>query len=949
MAESSAGGTDRVAVGVVNVNSLRNKLAYVWDLIGANGLSVLGICETWLTKDTPSSFVDIEGYRFFRRDVEGTTRKHGVGLYINKDLSVVPDEIDVPNVLSVYVPGWEMHILICYRPPSYSALENEILMQFIEDFCSSRHVLVMGDFNLPSLSWPVDGVELGYVTPFDRSFCDLFMLLGLTQHVHSPTFFPSGSVLDLLLCSESESVGDVTVCLPFPGCHHSPVLVDLFFTPSEGASRCARLWFKGNFDCISEELFSLDWRTLFEGLSVEDCYSLFLENLYGLIDRYVPVSSADRKNPSWMNPPPQSLVRRRREAWSTFKELRREHGRSSDESVEAWEVYASLNSEFRNYSKNKQWEYEENLIRRLSTAPKLFHGYIRRKKKGRPPVGPLKVGGVMVSDAGQMAEVLADTFVAVFDESRPLDLATHQTCDAWMDPLSLNYDMVYSVQRNLDGESSPGPDNVHSCLLKKCAAALAYPLTIIYQRSLASACLPVVWKESFVVPLYKSGSRSDPSNYRPVSLTSVCCKVFERMISDHIMSYLEEHNLLSSRQYGFRKSHSTEDQLLLMYGQVSKWVDSGEVVDLIYLDFSKAFYVVCHSLIVSKLRLLGFDDELVCWVQEFLRGRRFSILLEGRTGLERRVSSGVPQGSVLGPVLFLIYANFVMSEVGSLWVAFADDFKLGVAYQRSERGRAGGALQDDLDSIVRISSSWNLRLNPSKCVVMRFGRGCAREVSEDDTRYHINGHELEFVSTYRDLGVIVDTDLRFHAHISTVVGKAGALMGDLLRSTICRSIDFMVSLFVSHIRPLLDYCSAVWNVGYLTDMRRLESLQRRWTREVAVVGALTYVERLKKLGMFSVWGRLLRADLIKIWKVWHGYSHSSLLELFELSRSSSTRGHSLKLAIPVCRTDVLRRSLGVRRVYVWNSLPAPLVESESLEGFKRGLDEFMGDRFHGVL
>jgi len=386
-----------------------------------------------------------------------------------------------------------------------------------------------------------------------------------------------------------------------------------------------------------------------------------------------------------------------------------------------------------------------------------------------------------------------------------------------------------------------------------------------------------------------------------------------------------------------------------MYGQVAKWVNSGEVVDLIYLDFSKAFDVVCHSLIISKLRLLGFDEELVCWVQAFLSGRRFSVLLEGRVGRERTVLSGVPQGSVLGPVLFLIYANFVMNEVGSLWVAFADDFKLGVAYRTSERGRAGTVLQDDLDSIVRISSSWNLKLNPGKCVVMRFGRGCAGDVLAEDTHYHINGHVLEFVSTYRDLGVIVDTKLRFHAHVNTVVGKAGALMGDLLRSTICRSMDFMVSLFVSHVRPLLDYCSAVWNVGYLEDVRRLESLQRRWTREVAVVGDLPYDERLRRLRLFSVCGRLLRADLIKIWKVWHGYSHSSLQDLFELSRSPITRGHSLKLSMPFCRTEVLRRSLGARRIDAWNSLPASLVESESFEGFKKGLDKFMGGEFYKVL
>ena len=249
---------------------------------------------------------------------------------------------------------------------------------------------------------------------------------------------------------------------------------------------------------------------------------------------------------------------------------------------------------------------------------------------------------------------------------------------------------------------------------------------------------------------------------------------------------------------------------------------------MVYFDFSKVFDVVCHSLLLNKLLFLGFDRSVVGWVRSFLLGRSMSVSVDGVTSSNRSVMSVFPQGSVLGPVLFLIYANYVASEVGCFWVAFADDFKLGVVYPNAVCVQHSPTLlQRDLDSVSRISGSWNMKLNSSKCVAMRFGRKNVDTVST--VEYVIDGQGLEFVSSYRDLGVVVDCSLRFHVHVNIVVGKAGGLMGDLLRSTVCRSKDFMVSLFVSHIRPLIDYCSCVWNVGYLADVRRLESLQRRWT------------------------------------------------------------------------------------------------------------------------
>ena len=298
--------------------------------------------------------------------------------------------------------------------------------------------------------------------------------------------------------------------------------------------------------------------------------------------------------------------------------------------------------------------------------------------------------------------------------------------------------------------------------------------------------------------------------------------------------------------------------------------------------------------------------------------------------------------AVLEPILFLIYVNFVAGGVGSFWVAFADDFKVGLCFERDGVLSGSADLQRDLDEIVQRSSSWNLNLNIGKCVAMRFAR--RRNQVTNSNMYSINGRPIEFVSSYRDLGVIVDHDLKFHSHVNVVVGRASSLIRDLLRATVCRTRDFMVTLFTTHVRPMIDYCSAVWNVEYLADARRLESLQRRWTANIAGLATLPYNERLRETGLYSIAGRLLRLDLIKIWKILKLESNPDLASLFELSGYGATRGHRLKLNVPICHTEVFRRTLAVRRVTVWNGLPAEVVDCDSVVSFKRGLDVHLGDK-----
>ena len=937
-----------VRAATVNVNSLANKVQFLFNLIKDEGLHVVSVTETWLTEACKSSFVQIPEFSLHRGDVLGPVRKHGAAIYVCNSLRHVQVEVEIPNVAVVHLTDLDIFVLSVYRAPSSSQLENTALVDFIVSFSANKEILLLGDFNLPSLKWSEPNILDHYIVPNDRFFYNCFVECGFSQWVTFGTFFPSGNILDLILTSEDDRVGEVYAVPPLPGCHHCPVICSMVFNLGMDGSAPPhqRLsWARADFGAIAAKMLEIDWEHLFSDLNVESCNQLYVQQLKSCIRQFVPERNVVRTH-KWLVRPPRAMVRQRSVLWSDYMTARNIYGRHSEEAGETLSQYLRLNRIYRSFARSQQAHYEQKLATKLATAPKLFHSYLRERKVGCPAVGPLRSpDGTMVHDNLEMSNKFVTAFSAVFVAGEPTEPHPHEVFDGRMDNIVVTYDKVLAVLSSLSETSSPGPDGIHPSLLKNCAAAVALPLTLIIKKSLQAGRLPLSWKESRVVPIYKAGPKYNPLNYRPVSMTSCDCKSAERLLVAHIIEYLEEGNVLSDRQFGFRKGFSTEDQLLLAYCRIAGEIDKGRSVDAVYLDFSKAFDVLSFSILLNKLRSLGFCEQILNWIESFLRGRTMKVSVGGCDSRAVPVTSGMPQGSVLGPLLFLIYVNSLGSGFNCEWYAFADDLKLCVSHPRVTDSLVNSQLQNDLDLLVERSQSWNLRLNPSKCVVIRFGSR-VRAADGVNSGYRLNGEPLKLVKSHRDLGVWVDSSLKFHTHVTEVVRKSSGLANQILRSTICRSREFLVTVFLSHIRPIIDYCSPVWNLGYQGDLQRLERVQRRWTKQVTGLSSHDYAARLRSLQLFSIKGRLLRADLIKVWKIFHPVVDVGLMSIFEREFHRATRGHRMKLSIPACRSDVRRRFFNVRVATLWNRLPASVVEAGSIETFKSGLDRVLGDVFY---
>ena len=915
-------------------------------------ISILGVSETWLLSSVPNSFVDIPSYVLLRCDVAGNVAKHGTCLYIKSSIKYIEIDVQVPNTVAVYLPDFDLYVASIYRPPSNSTVDDNALVDFLLDFCLGREVLLMGDFNLPTIQWGNDLICNG-LSNIDRYFYQCFTSLGLSQWVIEPTFYPSGNILDLILTTDDDRVGDVYVLPPLPRCGHSPILCSYVFQGTSPPERdlSYRLWHKGNYTSITRHLSLIDWDFEFHCLDVNAMFSRFCDILLPLVERFVP-KTQPHKHTIWQIKPPRGLKKIRETLWSEYKSVRARYGRNTPESIAALGRFQDVNHQFRNYAVNKQYEYEATMIENFTTNSKFFHSYIRHRKVGKPRIGPLKLDdGRVVNDAEVMANSFAAAFASVYTRQVPDHPEPHQTFHGNIGDLTISTEDVESVLSNLDVTSSMGPDGIHPHLLKSCRSELSYPLFCIFQKSYSTSSLPSIWKKSLVVPIFKKGSRHDPLNYRPVSLTSVCVKSLERIICKFMYDYASDNDLLTKDQFGFRAGHSTEDQLLLTYNEISHFLDNGFNVDLILFDFSKAFDVVCHTLLLEKLSKLGITGNILSWIREFLIGRVMNVVVDHQYSQTYDVHSGVPQGSVLGPLLFLLYANFLTHDITVNTKIFADDLKIYIAIKTDTSHNIMNDMaicQRDIDCLHRVSSSWGLTMNIAKCAVLRFNRRTVDwSALPISGQYKLGGRPIPTKESAVDLGILVDSSLKFHQHIANVVQKAGGMSLNLLKCTVNRDASFMMPLFITHIRPLLEYASSVWNTGYVEDMRSLESVQRRWTKQIRGMEHLSYIQRLKALDLYSMKGRLLRHDVIKYWNIFHGNCSIFPSDVFLQPHSDhSTRGHQFKIAHVRTQLEIRRRFFSVRGIALWNSLPSDVVTIQSLSVFKAKLSEQLGDRLY---
>ena len=461
------------------------------------------------------------------------------------------------------------------------------------------------------------------------------------------------------------------------------------------------------------------------------------------------------------------------------------------------------------------------------------------------------------------------------------------------------------------------------------------PLRIIFTKFLEEEKIPDIWKVGHISAINKSGSRSKAENYRPISLTSVPGKIMERLIRDRIVDHMTENNFFSPEQHGFISGKSYTTQLLEFLEDLTEALDSGKDVDVIYLDFQKALNKVPHKRLLKKLWAYGIGGKIHSWIKEFLSNRIQTVLVDGNSSSKAKVTSGIPQGSVLGPILFLIFINNLPSVIQALKKLFADDAKV---YQIVTCMADVTHLQSVVNNSIDWSILWKMFFNFKKCKHMHLGNhdmNQAYTMKKDQEEIPI-----EKVVSEKDLGVIVDNTLTFSKHISSKIKTANRNLGIIFRTFTYLDKDIFMNLFKSLVRTHLEYASPVGSPVFKKDRIAIENVQRRATKLVRCILHLPYSERLRALGLPSLEYRRERADVIQVYKILHNIDKVDKNKLFTLSGYTATRGHSLKLFKRRSRLKIRANSFSNRVVDVWNSLPEQVVQAPSLYCFKSRLNNW---------
>jgi ribonuclease P/MRP protein subunit RPP40 len=376
-----------------------------------------------------------------------------------------------------------------------------------------------------------------------------------------------------------------------------------------------------------------------------------------------------------------------------------------------------------------------------------------------------------------------------------------------------------------------------------------------------------------VSAVFKKGSRRDPGNYRPISLTCHFCKLLERIIKDQMINYLEGKNLLRETQHGFRKGKSCLTNLLEFIEDVTNIVDKGGEADVLYLDFQKAFDKVAHERLFIKLNALGFEGKLLEWLKSWLTGRKQRVVIDGDRSEWAEVTSGVPQGSVLGPILFLVFINDIDEGLSNKLFKFADDIKLLGQGHSMEQKRE---IQSDLQKLLDWSEKWQMRFNIEKCKWIHFGKE-----NDLDFRFEMNGKHLEELKEIKDLGIIVSHDLKVGNQCHTAAKKSNQVLGLIQRTFKNKKLKMMKILYKSLVRPHIDYNIQAWRPHLVKDINILERVQRRATRMIEECKGKNYVERLRLANLTDLETRRSRADLIEVYRIMTGIDRIEMGKFFE--------------------------------------------------------------------
>ena len=901
-------------------------------------------CETKLNKDISLDVMNWTNFNVWRRDRKNKSGG-GVVVLTHKKLKAKEIDCDVGDntellALEIKCEGKLLDIAVAYMPPHTRAWDLEEYGQLKENMIKGleyvinrgNELLIVGDFNCKEVAWE-ERESNGGPGAWGTKLLELSDENLLIQNVKENTRKrgqDEASRLDLAFTRDEDTIESISYLPPVGNSDHVVIKMELNIGYPIGVEEYKEEWYnyyKANYGLMKTYFARANWEELYEETSVEGKYRKFREIYDKAVETYVPKKKETHyKEKPWFNERCRVAKEKRDKAWDIYRKRR---------GNQTWTNYKRLRNEYTKIRRQEARNYEKNIVMRSEGDPKLFYRHINSKMKKKENIERVKKGDVYYEDDRDICEIMNESLHAVYvNEEEFMAPEIPEGEDAKMDEIDFSPEELLELLKGLDVAKAMGPDTISGCVLKECADELKNPIYDIMKTSLDSGKLPTDWKRANIIPIHKGGSKEEPLNYRPVSLTSILCKICERIIKRRWVKMLEDGGVYSSSQFGFREGTSTVTNLLSYYDRVSDILQEREGwVDCIYLDIKKAFDRVPHHRLIWKIKKYGrVRGKMLEWMTDYLMERKMRTVIRGTYSNWKSVPSGVPQGAVLAPIMFLIYINDMGRGVKSYMNMFADDAKI---MRQIENEESCVELQNDLDTVKQWSDEWKLEFNTRKCHVIEGGTSKNRPHWE----YKLGNNVIDKTDKEKDLGVIVRGDLSPENHINKIVGEVYGMLNRIRIAFNYIDVEMLAKIIKVMIRPKLEYAVVVWAPHLKKHINKLEKVQRAATRLVPELRVLSYEERLAILGLTTLEKRRERGDMIMMYKCTRGLEKVDR-ENFIVRDDGRTRGHSYKVKRGRCKGDVKKYSFPYRCIDKWNGLGEEVVCSRNIHEFKENFDKY---------
>ena len=951
------------------------------------------LSETWLNDSHLEAEAHIEGYVLYREDRKRKKYRKGrssggVGIYVREDFAISSEVVfsygnGVIESIGVHIQSLNLVIIDTYRSPdnSHQTTGNTPFRSTHVEFCSylaelkkflsslpspTPDILLIGDYNMPHAVWSSGECTPGASTDEQRMVRSLYELClehFLVHQLDQPTH-KDGNTIDLIFTNNTDLIYNIDV-VPSSKSDHYRIELSVAYTTDKSHkkndiqedSHKAHGFYNLNFfsddtqwESLEDELSSYSWNQEFRGLDTTEMMTRFNSVCLAIAQKWVPASKHSSKNRSKS----QKIPRHRRALMRKRTRLNKKYVTARSESRRSAILNQLIDTE-KELSKSHEDQRdleEKKAIEKIKTNPKFFFTYGRKFSKVKTGVGPLlNAAKKLISAPLEMAELLSEQYSSVFSTPVYDNISEYSLFPDVSDTNQGIYDIVFSdaeladAMNELSPNAAPGPDGFPAILLKRCRNALSSPLAKIWRNSLKQGEIPEVCKSAFITPIHKGKSKAVPKNYRPVALTSHLIKVFEKVIRKKIVQFLQEHNLFNLSQHGFLQGRSCLSQLLCHFDRITHELENGRGVDVVYLDFAKAFDKVDHGITLHKFSSLGIKGSLGRWIHTFLTNRYQSVVIEGKISKPKPVISGVPQGSVLGPLLFLILIGDIDKDVASAFLSsFADDTRIG-------RGITSDAdinlLQADLESIYRWSTENNMSFNSDKFELLRYKSKDSKQIQATSNYRSNQDSIIEENDHICDLGIQMSNDATFKKHIHDKCTSIKSKIAWVLRTFKARDSLTMLTLWKSQIQCHLDYCSQLWSPQKIGLIQTIELLQKAFFSRINGMYHLNYWDQLTHLKSYSLERRRERYQIIYTWRIIEGQVPNFDCTPIE-SHQNERRGRLCRIpvitsAAPCSIKTIRSSSLPFKGPRLFNILPK---DTRNLSGcdtlrFKRELDRFL--------